>query len=200
LNPSRILWVAATAREAAVVPPGNRVVVSGVGAASAALRLGLALQRQPADLVVGVGVAGAFPASGLVLGQVVAVASEAFMDLGAEDGDRHLDLWSLGFDPGHPSRYELRIPDACADLVAVRAGTCSLCTGTESTRRLREEAGFQLESMEGAAWAMACWQQGVPFCELRSISNFCGPRDRLAWRLDDALLSLKRHLEESWVI
>ncbi|HYN93641.1 MAG TPA: futalosine hydrolase, partial [Pilimelia sp.] len=40
----------------------------------------------------------------------------------------------------------------------------------------------------GAACAAA--GAGVPFAELRAISNAVGPRDRAAWRIADALTAL----------
>ena len=33
---------------------------------------------------------------------------------------------------------------------------------------------------------------GLPFAELRTISNAVGPRDRDAWRITDALAALER--------
>lgn len=193
----RVLCVAATSREAAVFPSATRVVVTGVGAARSALELALALREEPADLVVGAGIAGAYPASGLALEQVVAVSEEGFVDLGAEDGEKRLDLWSLGFDPGYPSRFPLSIPAAWHGLVSVRGGTCSLCTGSEATQKQREALGVGVESMEGAGWALACWRLGIPLAQLRAISNFAGPRDRDGWRIDPALRALASFLEES---
>ena len=38
--------------------------------------------------------------------------------------------------------------------------------------------------------AVAAAQAGVPFAELRTISNPIGPRDRDAWRLREALTAL----------
>ncbi|MBK9578668.1 MAG: futalosine hydrolase [Fibrobacterota bacterium] len=193
----RTLWVAATAREAAVVPGHARVLVTGVGAARAALELGLALRVESFDRVVGIGIAGAYPSAGLSLGQVVALEEDAFLDLGAEDGEQVLDLWSLGFDPGYPSRFPLLVPPWARSLAVVRGGTCAVCTGSESTQKQREAAGFQVESMEGAGWAMACWRLGVPFAQVRSISNIAGPRDRGAWKMDAALAALANIVEEA---
>lgn len=194
---ARTLWVAATAREAAVIPPQARVLVTGVGSARASLELGLALRDEQFDLVVGAGIAGAYPAADLALGQVVVLEEDAFLDLGAEDGEQVLDLWSLGFDPGYPSRFPLLVPPWARALTVVRGGTCAVCTGSESTQKRRETAGFQVESMEGAGWALACWRLGVPFAQVRSISNIAGPRDRGAWKIDAALAALANVVEDA---
>jgi futalosine hydrolase len=44
--------------------------------------------------------------------------------------------------------------------------------------------------MEGAGAAAAAVLHGVPFVEIRAISNVVGPRDRSAWRIPDALAAL----------
>lgn len=197
MSSPRIVFAAATSGEAAVFPSGSRVVVTGVGSARAALELSLALRDEPADLVIGAGIAGAYPAAELGLGQIVAVCEDRFVDLGAEDGEKRLDLWSLGFDPGYPSRFPLVVPRAWQTIPSVRAGTCSVCTGSENTQKHRESLGIQVESMEGAGWALACWRLGVPLAQLRAISNVAGPRDRDAWQIDPALRALALFLEET---
>ncbi len=46
------------------------------------------------------------------------------------------------------------------------------------------------EAMEGYGVAVAAAQAGVPFAELRTVSNPIGPRDRDAWRMREALAAL----------
>ena len=46
------------------------------------------------------------------------------------------------------------------------------------------------EGMEGAGVAAAATATGIPFAEVRAISNAVGPRDRDAWRIADALAAL----------
>jgi futalosine hydrolase len=67
----------------------------------------------------------------------------------------------------------------------------------ETAVERRRRTGASIESMEGAAWALACQSAGVPFAQVRSISNVAGPRDRPAWRIPQALAALRRSLEES---
>jgi futalosine hydrolase len=42
------------------------------------------------------------------------------------------------------------------------------------------------ESMEGAAAAQICALYGIPFLEVRGISNLVEDRNRAAWRLAEA--------------
>jgi futalosine hydrolase len=46
------------------------------------------------------------------------------------------------------------------------------------------------EGMEGFGVATAAVDAGVPFGEVRTISNLVGPRDRAGWRIPDALAAL----------
>ena len=46
--------------------------------------------------------------------------------------------------------------------------------------------------MEGYGVACAAATAGVPFAEIRAISNSIGPRDRSTWRIGDALDALTR--------
>lgn len=63
--------------------------------------------------------------------------------------------------------------------------------------RWRGEAA-DIESMEGAAFFEACLRRGVPFAEIRAVSNPVGESDRSRWdiplalhRLETALTRLK---------
>jgi futalosine hydrolase len=51
-------------------------------------------------------------------------------------------------------------------------------------------AGPQVESMEGAAFMYACLLHGVPFAQVRGVSNRVERRNRAAWRLDEAIARL----------
>ena len=46
------------------------------------------------------------------------------------------------------------------------------------------------EGMEGAGVAAAATRVGVPFAEIRAISNAVGPRDRASWQIPTALHAL----------
>lgn len=202
-DPVRILWVAATAAELDCAPARREewdTLVTGCGPAAAGARLGLALGRSPTpDLVVGIGIAGVYPQTGIGVGAVVRIEREGFADLGCEDGEGFLDLLDLGVpDPGVQRHWDLAAPVFLQALPAARGTTCSVCTGSLETGSQRHRrTGASIESMEGAAWALACQAAGVPFAQVRAISNVAGPRDRSAWRIPEALSALKRCLEES---
>ncbi len=205
----RALIVVATAGEAErlnnlkVSGVGIQVVISGVGAVAAALATQRALLGSPFDLVISAGIGGAFPESGLDLGQVALASEIVQADLGAWDGEQFLPLSALGLEVAAgnagrfatwPSSAELGLP--CGPFVTVSSVTGSAAGAAELLRRV---PGALVEGMEGAGAAHAALLAGVPVAEVRGVSNFVGPRDRSAWRIGEALsaldLGLRRVLE-----
>ena len=51
-----------------------------------------------------------------------------------------------------------------------------------------------VESMEGAAFFEACLAAGVPFAEIRAVSNAVGEEDRSRWNIPLALANLQSFL------
>ena len=48
----------------------------------------------------------------------------------------------------------------------------------------------EVESMEGAGFMYACLVEGVPFAQVRAVSNVVERRNRDAWKLKEAVDSL----------
>ena len=193
-----ILWVAATPGELVGVPPGARALITGPGPICASVELAHELSKCVPDRIIALGIAGAYPNSGLQLLDVVRVDSDCFLDIGAETDDGFRDLADLGI-PGIeiPGRLDASTWGVLSGLPGVRGGTCSTCTGTKDTA-WRRSARAQIESMEGAAWASSARKWSVPYNQIRAISNFCGPRDRSSWKIPEALEQLKDKVQRIW--
>lgn len=188
-------------RDALLAGCGEAVTVlaAGVGPAAAAAgtaRL-LALAEaagNPYQAVLSAGIAGGFPTRTRPGGTVLATVSIA-ADLGAESPDGYLSLAELGFGSS-------RIPADAHLLTALRAAlpaavpgavlTVSTVTGTAASAAVlaRRHPDAVAEGMEGFGAATAAAQAGLPFAEVRTISNEIGPRDRSAWRIGAALAAL----------
>ena len=146
-------------------------VTGGVGAAAAREALERAFRSGiPFDRVVNVGVAG----SGTPLLPVGAVAHVVSERHGDREGSllRNPAPWpELGFLPQATGRTLQELDD----------------------RWRREPA--DIESMEGAAFFECCLRQGVPFAEIRAVSNQVGERDHARWDIPLALKNLQTALE-----
>lgn len=175
-----------------------RAIVTGVGLMAAAWRLGRAFALEAPDYALQGGVGGAIDRS-LALGDVVYVASEAVADLGAEtpEGDL-IDLFALGLAKPDtpPYRGSLLLAPPASFLRSVSGVSVNAVHGSErSIARLRRRyPQAQVESMEGAAFFYACLQAGVPFAQVRAISNYVEPRNRDAWNLPLAIANLNQTL------
>lgn len=151
--------------------------IGGVGAEATRQALETALAEasasgRPFDRVVDVGISGGGP--GFPIGTVVHVVEERHGDRAGQPL-RNPDPWpALDFLPQATGRTLQELDD----------------------RWRREPAG--VESMEGAAVFETCLRHGVPFAEIRSVSNATGERDHARWdiplalqRLENALIRLK---------
>ena len=180
--------------------PGQ-VTVEAVGAGPAAAAAGtarlLALAEaagRPFRAVVSAGIAGGFAGRARVGATVIGVRSIA-ADLGAESPEGFLPIDSLGFGssvrPADGNLVEALIT-ALPHAVTGDVLTLATVTGTAETaaRLAAAHPDAVAEAMEGFGVASAAVAAGVPFAELRTVSNVIGPRDRSAWRLADAFAAL----------
>jgi futalosine hydrolase len=180
---------------------GAHVLTVGVGIASAAARTARWLTERHVhghayDAVISAGIGGVYAGRG-ALGDVVVGRRTIAADLGAESPDGYLTLSDLGFgreamdaDPDLFDRVASVLP------AAVKGSVLSVHTVTGTAVRAAQLAERHpdavAEAMEGWGVATAAEDHGVPFVEIRAVSNLVGPRDRSAWRIDLAMGSLTR--------
>lgn len=161
------------------------VLVCGVGKTGAAVATAARLAQGGVAAVVSFGIAGAYPAGGLGIGDVVVATEVAVIDEGLETGEAFVAFGRPGMpvpgaawmpcDAGLVDRL-VSGPQPSFRLEAGRVATVSVCAGTSRLAEERGRSGAVAEGMEGAAAAWAARACGVPFVEIRGISNLCGPR------------------------
>ncbi|MCZ7421319.1 MULTISPECIES: futalosine hydrolase [unclassified Micromonospora] len=182
----------------AVLPVGVGPAVAG--AATARLLALAELAGRPYRAVVSAGVAGGF-AGRVAVGGTVLGSRAVAADLGAESPDGFVPIDELGMpaellgggpaldaDPELLAALRRALPAATVGPVLTVSTVTGTAASTDELVRRHPEA--VAEAMEGYGVAVAASQAGVPFAELRTISNPIGPRDRDAWRLRDALTAL----------
>jgi futalosine hydrolase len=177
--------------------------LTGVGIPSVFARLMPVVERLKPSLLLNIGIAGAYPESGIAIGDVVIGEAEVYGDVGFElpepPGFRSLVESEFG------EFYRTPIPLAVESVYlqepagfrqhVVRGCTVNACTGTEATGRLRAQVtGAAFESMEGAAVAQVGRQAGVPVCEVRAVSNIAATRDMRPENVALALARLRDYL------
>ena len=182
-------------------------VVSGMGKTNAAHAATLLIEKFSLDLVILFGVGGAYPASGLRIGDIAVAVKEVYGDEGVltKDGFRGTEAIGIPFLKKKGKSYFNEFPldkrlvqdllgiiPPCPPLekggrgnFQIRSGifvTVSTCTGTRKRAiELEKRFGALCENMEGAAIAHICALYGTPVAEMRGISNIVEDRNRRKW-------------------
>jgi futalosine hydrolase len=179
-------------------------IATGVGKTNAAHGVTLAIERAAPAGVLSFGVAGAFPTSGLRVGDLALATAEVYGDEGSFSPAGWLSTRELGFplahSPAGPCYNEFPLdPDrtAAAARILEEAGlevrrgtfvTVSSCSGTDArAAEVETRFGAIAETMEGAAHAHVAALRDLPFLEVRGISNVVEDRDPARWNLPAAM-------------
>lgn len=190
---------------------------SGVGKVNAAAATAslFGFCRPSAVIVVGCG--GAFPGSGLQVGDLAIASEEIFGDEGvlAPSGFLDMEDIQLPLVQRNGDQYFNRYPvsplllkktkslltsDTTNSYPATASGpfvTVSTCSGTlAGGTELANRTGGICENMEGAAVAQICAMHNVPFLEIRGISNLVEDRDTTKWNLQGGAEIAQRAVQE----
>jgi len=201
----RVLVVAATDGELTSFHenpsiPGHTldILVTGVGMVATAAHVSRALALTRYDIALNLGVCGAFD-RGLALGTVVHVASDSLPELGVQDGPTFIPAQLVGLVPADATPFAGgRLLNHAPPSSTILAGLPQVAGITVNTVHGEDEAiaavvarvSPQVESMEGAAFMYACLIAGVPFAQIRAVSNYVERRNRAAWQLGPAIEAL----------
>ncbi len=183
--------------------------VSGIGVTNASMMATCILENFDIGAMVSIGIAGTYPQSVLVPGDVAVAESEIYGDMGTrtrnavelleeigipllkEGGTSYFNIWpadeklvSRAKTAFKSSSLTERFHMHCGPFVTVAASSGD----AETALALQERFGAVCENMEGAAVAQVAKVYGVPFFECRGISNYAGIRNRKEWKVEDAQL------------
>ncbi len=179
-----------------------QLLVTGVGMPLTSFNLGAYFSKQKPTLAINAGIAGAINFN-LKIGDVVNVVSERFGDLGVENADgTFTDIHELGLINPNENPFQngiLHNPNAVEQqfLPPVNGLTVNKVHGSDSSiKALKSKYNADIESMEGAAFFLACLLAKVDFLEIRSISNFVESRNKENWNIPLAIENLNKVLIE----
>jgi futalosine hydrolase len=189
------------------------LAITGCDKANVAHALTCLLQAMTLEprLVVQFGIAGAFAegTQGPRVGDLVLATRETYSDTGSSSPEGWLSAVELGLpiacvngsETGGIFPFDAGLVGAAAAVVEAAAaawgrpgvflGPCVTASRVTGLRAEAEEVaarwGALAESMEGAAAAHICALYGVPFLEIRGISNLVDDRDRASWQVERAV-------------
>jgi futalosine hydrolase len=167
---------------------------TGVGMTQTAYALTKEL-RNSYNLVINAGIAGSFY-RGIKVGEVVQVISDCIVELGAEDDEEFIPFKDLSLPGKNTFSNSSHLITATLDeLKKVMGATVNKVHGNEnSISLLLKRFDVEVETMEGAAMALVCEQEQVPYLQIRSISNYVTKRNRDAWDIPLAIKNLNTAL------
>jgi futalosine hydrolase len=173
------------------------VLVSGIGLTASTYRLVKQLQLKKYELVIQAGVAGCFDTN-IPLGTVVVINKETIADQSVVELNKLKTLFELKLVPQdqHPYKKGWLINPHKELLKKTKLKIVSgisvnqISTSKKIIKFYRELFNPVTESMEGAALHYVCLSEGVPFVQLRSISNYIGERNKKNWNMNDSIINL----------
>ena len=184
-------------------------LISGVGSLATSYALTRQFGSSRPAMTIQAGIAGCL--TDRKPGEVLVVREEVLADLGVWEDRRFKSLFEMKLaDPdGFPfNGGRLVNPHtsllALTGLEAVRGMTVNEITTDEERIRWHQQNTFAVvESMEGGPLHYVSLQAGVPFLQLRAVSNTVGVRDKTKWdiplaiaRLNEELIALLKKLEK----
>ena len=196
---------------------GRKVVLcpGGMGKANAAHAATLLIsQFSPVAMII-FGIGGAYPSSGAQVGNIALASEEIAGDEGVLtregfQGTRYIGIPlvqtnSASFHNHFPAVSTLvrQAHDALSRStvpLTVHTGkfvTLSTCTGTrEHARELENRYNGLCENMEGAAAVQVAELHGIPWIEVRGISNIVEDRDPAKWNIPAAAKSVQQAINQ----
>lgn len=154
------------------------VCFSGIGKISGAVSAVLAFEKFPVKKAIISGIAGAYPSSGLTVGEIAIADREIDADKGllisCDDKDDSFIFMN------NCEGVLLYIPDFLKNKKIGTFLTVSACTGNLNRAKFLEKKFNAIcENMEGAAIANVAQIYKIPVSEIRSISNIITDRKEL---------------------
>jgi futalosine hydrolase len=200
----RILIVTATEKEISRFEIGNSkleidFLVTGVGIAATSYSLTKALLKNKYDLAINAGIAGSFREE-IKTGEVVLVVTDAFADLGAQDGDSFLSIFDIGLQKADMFPFwneklkpelnfeKLKSTDSLKKVSGITVNTVH--GNEESIQQTIQRLHPDIESMEGAAFFYCCMMEKVSCLQFRAVSNRVKKRNKDAWNIPLAVQNL----------
>ncbi|MEW6162977.1 MAG: futalosine hydrolase [Nitrospirota bacterium] len=192
-------------------------ITSGIGKTNASHGATILIERFSPNIIVNFGVGGAYPSSGLKIGDIVIAEKEIYGDEGVclKNGFHTSEVIGIPLLLKARKRYfnEFQLDKKLlkkavsvsrnthhATRITVKSGpflTLSTCTGTyKRAAELEKRFHAICENMEGGAVAHICTLYGIPMVEIRGISNTAEHRDKEKWGLRLAANNCQRVVME----
>jgi futalosine hydrolase len=177
-------------------------IITGVGVINTTYTLTKAFAKEKPDIAIQAGIAGTLHPV-YRPGIVLAVKEEIIGDLGVIENEKLQDVFDLQLAEADAFPFQnRRLVNPHLELISKTQLLCirgitvnEITTQSEKIHQLIEKYAPVVESMEGAAFHYVCLQEGIPFIQIRAVSNFIGERDKEKWKVQEAICNLNKELD-----
>ncbi len=161
------------------------------------------LQNKNFDLIINAGIAGSYN-DDIKIGDVVFVRKEYVGDLGIDDNGKYITLWETDLFKGNESNIfdksgallnPIKGCYGCTKKEVVSVTVNTVSGSTDRIKLLKDKFAADIESMEGAAFFYVCLKEGMPFIEIRSVSNPVTSMNKEKWQIMTAVSKLNETLK-----
>ena len=178
------------------------VLITGVGMVATTFQLTKHLSQHDYNLILNIGIAGAFENT-LQLGEVVQVCTDCFAELGADDTNQFVSVFSLGLIAENEFPFSNRLLKNSLEAPYLKAFkkvngiTVNKVSGNQKAieklkaQLIASKYKPETESMEGAAFFYTCFQFNAACIQLRAISNYIENRNKANWKIKEAVSNLE---------
>lgn len=172
------------------------VLISGIGLTATTYALTRYLSMRRPGFIIQAGLGGCF-ATDMPLGTVVAVKKETIADQSVMELNELKTLFDLKLVPAnqHPFKkgWLVNQTPLLQKLPFKRVTGISVNEITTQRKKVafyREHFNPVVESMEGAALHYTALMEGIPFVQLRSMSNYIAERNKAKWNMQTSIETL----------
>ncbi|MBA2329675.1 MAG: futalosine hydrolase [Flavisolibacter sp.] len=179
------------------------LLITGVGLMAATYALTKQIAQKKPAIIVQAGISGCLDEA-LSLGEVVVVKNEAIGDMGVMENDSFKTLFELNLIQKDEQPWQngklvnthnnLLFLTGLKQVQAVSVH--EITTNEKRIQYYKESLKAQIEHMEGAALHFVGLMEGIPFLQIRCISNLVSVRDKTKWKLDESITNLNNELQK----
>jgi futalosine hydrolase len=179
------------------------VLITGIGLTATTYSITKQLTLKKYDRVLQAGVAGCFNKA-LPLGTVVAIKKDSIADQSVIELNQLKSLFDLKLVPHNRFPYKNKwLVNHHTDLLKTSGlrqvtgiSVNEITTQPKKVRFYEQLFNPVTESMEGAALHYTCLMEGIPFLQIRSLSNYIAERNKAKWNMKESIHNLNQALPQ----
>jgi futalosine hydrolase len=170
------------------------LAITGVGILSTMYNLMKAIHDNNPDLIIQLGIAGTF-SNEIQIGKAFVVKTECTAEMGVWENEKYADIFDMGLAAASEPPFEQKKLINPHEHLLNRTGVPAvhgttvnrITTNLEDISLYKNLYKLDIESMEGAPLHYIGLSTGIPFIQIRGISNLAGERNKDYWRISEAM-------------